>query len=366
MLDLLDYRHSCFALAELAPPEAPQPPSLKITINDRIDNRGGWRTAEVTLPELDAIFLGFEDCEDKKRAPAYFPGKLIGDRRKKSAVCELHFLAIDLDKGEFVDKVIAAIKAKGLRAVVHSTHSHLTEETEILLDKYRMFTGSNGVTTAGLRRYLLEVERYRPWVVETVEAEATYRDTPEGAVCVARHEPLPKYRVILFLKKPFSRREHLAAGGTQAGFEQLWKVKYAAVANSLGVTWDEQCTDINRAFFLPSCKPGAEPYAQKVDGKLLDLDGVEVEPVEPEGRPAAAGGSNGRCSDVTFQGIALGAWAAQYGSTFEIEEALRSSPNLPSDFFRAARGEGGVHIQCPFEDEHSEFRRHWHFRHQRK
>ena len=140
--------------------------------------------------------------------------------------------------------------------------------------------------------------------------------------------------------------------GVRASFEALWKAKYAAVADSLALEWDPSCTDVSRVFFWPSRKPGAENMVLRIAGRLLDLDEVEVPLERPEGREATA--SKVGNPRIIFHGFDLAAWAAQYGATFAIEQALRSSQNLPSDFFRSPRAEGGVHIRCPFEDEHSE------------
>src|SRR5450631_3408557 len=98
---------------------------------------------------------------------------------------------------------------------------------------------------------------------------------------------MPKYRLIFPLAKPFSRLDHFNDGGTQTSFEALWKAKYTTVADSLGLEWDRGCTDIGRAFFWPSCKPGAERVATKVEGQLLDLDAFEVQVDQPEGSQGA-------------------------------------------------------------------------------
>src|SRR5690349_8797314 len=107
---------------------------------------------------------------------------------------------------------------------------------------------------------------------------------------------------------------------------------------------------IRRPPTWPSCKPGAERQAERMEGQLLDLDefNVEDDGDQPKTRP-----STKPSNDFTFQGFDLRVWAAQYGATFEVEHALRSGTRLPSDLFRDTRHAGGVHIQCPFEDEHS-------------
>ena len=268
-------------LAELDPSDPreaahvdPSAVGLKVTHNRRLDGSRGWVTKKGSLLKFEPLFLNHREFARKDEAPAFLPGVLQGERRLGQAVSQLDWLTIDLDKGEDISAVTAAVKAKSLYALIHSTFSHLTPETAIGLDDYRKFANGKEVTVDGVRSYLREVRNYRPWVVENVEVAEIYKETPSGAVCVARHAPLPKYRVVFPLAKPFSRREHFNDGGTQKSFEALWKAKYTAFANSLGLEWDRSCTDISRAFYWPSCKPGAERMAMKIEGQLLELDGV--------------------------------------------------------------------------------------------
>jgi len=330
---------------------------LQITKNSRIDRGDGWTTVYATLREFEKELLTHREIGQKKEGKVFVPGVIQGDCRKKTAVSELTALVIDLDKGEDLKEVNAAIRGKELYAIVHTTFSHLNSETEINVDAYRKFVGNNEVNSEGLRRYLIEVSRYRPGVVENVEVVESYRDTAQGGVCVARHAPLRKLRIVFPLLKPFSRREVMASGLGQAEFERLWKAKYAKFADSLGVAWDQSCSDVSRCFFYPSCKTGVRRGARKIEGQLLDLDTIEVE-IQSDRASAGKSTSKKRGAqgnqnrEHTFEGFNLKHWVAQYGTTFEIESALRTHKD--DAFFGAEREQGGVHIPCPFEDEHSE------------
>ena len=100
---------------------------------------------------------------------------IVGDRRTKSAVTQLDLLAIDLDKGEDVSSVVAAVKTRGLCAFLHSTYSHLSQETAVRLDDFRKFMGSNAGSAAGFRRYLLEVKKYRACFLDDLEVTEVSR-----------------------------------------------------------------------------------------------------------------------------------------------------------------------------------------------
>ena len=152
---------------------------------------------------------------------------------------------------------------------------------------------------------------------------------------------------MLPLDKPFTRREFVEKGMTQRDFEAAWKAKYAAFANALGVRWDTTCADVSRTFFYPSCRPGEPRVAKKIDGTLLNLDAVPVEPAKPATSPTASVNAGKLPGDHRLK-----TWIAQYGATFEINTALRS--RAPADIFRGGRaGNPGVHIACPFEDTHT-------------
>ena len=100
------------------------------------------------------------NLQSKDEAPAFLPGMLEGDRRQKQAVSQLDWLIIDLDKGEDATALNEAVRAKGFYALIYSTYSHLSPETEVPLDDYRKFTLSNMVTKEGLRSYLLKARNY--------------------------------------------------------------------------------------------------------------------------------------------------------------------------------------------------------------
>src|SRR5262249_48918110 len=128
--------------------------SLRVTQNGCVDKKCGWLLFELTLADFASHFLQHREVERKSDCGAYVPGIIRGDRRTKLAVCQLDWLIIDLDRGEDILAVIAAVRAKGLYALVHSTFSHMSSETDIVLDDYRKFTGEKTVNATGLRRYL--------------------------------------------------------------------------------------------------------------------------------------------------------------------------------------------------------------------
>lgn len=324
---------------------------ISVSENDRLQRAEGWQTRKLSLSAFTQQMLTHAEVHDKKAAKAFLPGAIQGDRRKKAAVCELSAVVLDLDKGETFERIRETLQSKNYYAIVYSTHSHMTSETPIKLDDYRSFSGTFDVSVEGARQFLLDKRHYRKTFVDEIEIVAPATATANGPVCIVRHAPLPKYRIVLPLKSPLRRIEFMKVGGDEAQFDAIWKARYAAVANSLGVQWDVSCSDVARAFFYPSCRPGAERFSEVLPGDLLDLNDFAIE--QPVSKSTHSLNTPRRDLNFTHQGVNLRAWIGQYDSTFRIETALRQ--RAPSHIFRSPRaGESGVHIICPFEDEHSE------------
>ena len=240
---------------------------------------------------------------------------------------------LDLDRGDDLDEIVSAIESKGLHAIIHSTHSHLIDIARVKSDDYRKFVGGDGpVTEEGLREYLSTKKDIDSKFLENIAILSTEDDG-----IVVQHLPIPKYRVAFPLARPFTRQEH----GAQ--FEPMWKAKYLAQAGELGLRCDESCIDVSRVFYLPSCEPGAQRVARTVQGRLLDIDDIQL-----AAQPCRTGPAK-----TTVDNPWLSKWIAKYGATFEIEAALRSI--APATIFRQGRsGQPGVHIDCPFEDTHTQ------------
>lgn len=343
------------------PSEADQTPrdsdsSLRISENPRLKSSNGWKTRNITCGEFEQRLRSHEEYRKKDDAEAFVPGAIMGDRRTIQAVIELCAFVFDLDRGEDIDVVRQTIKARGLLAYIYSTYSHMCAETEIKIDDYRKFVGSSEVTPSGLERFLAERKGFLDHLLNDVEVAESYRDTPNGPVCVAKHAPISKYRIVVPFEKPFTRRECFDRGLSQAEFEKQWKASYAAFANSLNIAWDQSCSDLARAFYYPSCKPKAPRFTEKIEGRLLKFDDIERDSPVAVGSIGALSSDDRKATapfeDFNYQGFDLRAWVAQYGATFEIEAALKFC--APSILRSPRSDKPGVHIACPFEETHTE------------
>lgn len=330
---------------------------LRIAENQDLRRSAGWQNREVTLTDFKAQLMRHRVAAGKFEVAVFVPGSLKADRRTASEVTELSAMVFDLDRAQKADEIRASLEAQRLHAIVYSTHSHGTRQTEVRLADYQKYAGGSGVTLEMLRRFLADVRNLTSDIADSAEIVTAHVDGPNGPVCVVQHNPISKFRVVLPLGAPFRLSDWLARGETQADYSRHWKAKYAAVARVLNLQRDRTCSDISRAFFMPSHPPGAIPFAFSVGGALLDLEDQRFAlptstdtPPESGAAPRVHGYRGSRMQSHPELNLAF--WIAQYGGTFEIETALRQ--RAPADIFGTpAAGGAGVHIRCPFEETHS-------------
>ena len=322
-----------------------------VCINETIKKGDGWEAYCLALTDLDNDLTQHEEIIDKRTGPAFFPGVLIDGKRNNNAVSEIHLMVFDLDDGSPIEPTINRLKEVGLHGIIYSTHSHMTTTTNVKLSNYENRIGSVNPTEDGIREYLGQLKKLTPQHIST----ATVGDVINDEIAIT-HDPVPKYRIILPMVNPFQTKDFTDLKLAK----RTWEAKYKAVADHLGLRFDDACDDLARAFFIPAAAPGSERFTKVIEGKLLDLNDFPVElpklPVRPiRARATANAGETvkDKASQLRKLRISLQRWIAKHGTTFNIEDALRA--HAPSDIFRNPRADQpGVHITCPFEETHTE------------
>jgi hypothetical protein len=327
----------------------------------RDETQGKWKETTSTF-EVFADFL-MTHTVGQKDGPCYLQGTAAGGVRKSSAMTANTVLCVDLDSGEPLETVIEKIAADGAEAIIHSSHSHMKDMSEIKLDHFLKWADDGEISPSLAARYLVEVKGVLPEIVSTLEIVEERRHTSDGIVMVVRHQPIQKFRVIFPLSEPF---EFAKRGGTHQDAIAEWKERYAGFCAAKGFFYDEKCVDPARLFYAPRHAESAPFGAWRVYGAPTDLDQVERVKVR---RGAKRGGlahqarhnaftmaANDVAEDtstvVANNGFNLRAWAARHGKRFEVQTMLEDV--VDPDFIREARTSGyGVHVECPFEAEHS-------------
>lgn len=289
-----------------------------------------------------------------KDGACYTPAVFTGMVRRKDQAAEIHVVVLDADCGHTLDEIRDAITARGWRAIIHSTHSHLTERSHLAAAPAEKWLAANpGQTIAG---YMVAKAGYLPRVVASAEVVDEVAEGPARNL-VVQHAPCPKFRVILPLDQPWIASEY----DTQDLANAKWRERIGALAHALGLHHDQSCVDTSRLFYLPRRRSEDQPFEHVVlDGEPCDLwdlpDAAPEAPAlglfdTPKARAPHQATDPTHKTATTPDGevVDLTVWAAQFGGRFEVVEALRAK--APGVFSKRRSGVKH-HIICPNSGSH--------------
>ena len=286
-----------------------------------------------------------------KEGSCVVPARFRGTARRKSEADQIDLAVLDSDCGHSLAEIEAAIRAKGWRAIIHSTHSHGTDRTKASKSNWEKFKAD---CVEDPEIHFLDDKGYLPHVAEGAKIiEDDGRDVTFG------HSPCPKFRVVLPLARPWRASDYENQDTANRG----WKAAIEALAAALGLHHDQSCTYTSRLFYLPR-RPadGPEPEALVIDGIGCDLWSLPPAPSATAPRGELFGtkppiGATIGSEHVTFTDQSTGElfdltkWAAKHAGSFEIEKALKArSPG----WFTGLIADGiKHHVRCPNENAHS-------------
>lgn len=326
----------------------------------RDEPQGKWKEIESTFDMFADILM--RHAEGPKDGPCFLQGRSASGARKSAAQIENFILGVDLDSGAPLGDVMKTIQEAGLEAVIYTTHSHCKATSVIKRDHFLKKMGATSADEDLIRQYLIEYKGVLPQIVEELDVIEDGRHTEEGVVILVQHKPMPKFRAVFPLSEPFVFAKR---GGSQQDAILEWKERYAGFCTELGFFFDEKCVDPARLFYFPRHPAGNKDFRSlRIIGKPLDLleyDRVKLtrrnrRPAGPQNAFMAAGGAVDDEADryITNAGFNLRGWAKGYAKKFEVQAMLEDV--VGGDFIREDRGgKSGVHVECPFEAEHSSF-----------
>lgn len=324
---------------------------IGIAIAPSITERA-WEPAALTW----AVFVGAHlshPVRATKGGPSYVPGTLTGSERKNTGVRELSLVVVDCDSGDDLEVITTRVKELGLEAVVHSSFSHMTDETRISYDHFCRF--SDEVTAERIRDYLVSKKGIKSAVLGEIEIIDALKQTPEGMFIIAKHAPIQKGRVIHLLDKPFNFAEVIQSLRiSHADAQKLWSKCLEAFGAKLGVRIDPACKDAARGYFWSSHPEGSPYFARHVTGKPLRLQDFIAEGLAADrsdssktssGRKAETGGGQPKATSW------LKIFAVQNAKHFQIADLLSTEAK------NVVRGQmsnaSGITLKCPCDELHS-------------
>src|SRR3954452_7323567 len=132
-----------------------------------------------------------------KDGPCYTPAAFAGTARRMDQATRIDVAVLDADCGHTFEEICKAVSDKGWCAIIHSTHSHGTEQTVIAADAYDKWMAQHG--RDDVSAYLLDKKGYLPHVLVGVLIVDELRDGQTRSYLV-KHQPCPKFRIVLPLQ----------------------------------------------------------------------------------------------------------------------------------------------------------------------
>jgi hypothetical protein len=292
-------------------------------------------------------------------------GSSIGQARKAKSMDTMFAMGIDVDNGTNLDSVLAQLEDLGLFCLVYTSHSYGKTGLALKHDEVVRKLGipSAKVDLAAIKTFLRDHDknRYPEDFLAGITEAPVKAQTKEGLVFEVQTPPIDKYRLVLPLAQPVKLSD---LADTETEYLSIWEDKITGLATELlGVHPDMSCTDPSRLYFTARHPHGAEWFCAVVRGDPLRFEDVPMvrkasylnTRTVADNPYSLAGGSDDDPQFFTPSDKSLNDW--HFGPTGAKDRFQMA--DLVSDFcadrIRVAGGEaqGHVHIECPFEAEHS-------------
>lgn len=336
--------------------------------NRRSTRDGDWNRTELSLIQWingDGKSWGLSVHPEGKTkdGKSIVPSENIDGARKDSAVKTMYAIGIDIDSGTSLQHVLDKLVEEEIFSIVYTTFSHRKTEFELKHDDVmRKMKLEETPTRPQIQEYLRlhHATRFDHDFISKVEVVEARKQTKDGLRIVLKTPPVDKFRVVIPLAKPVELAD---LAPTLAGWKDIWADKVAGVCrNILDAHFDTASCDVNRLFYTPRHPKGDENwYSAIVMGNPLNFDDIEpyskakyVREREPDGDPflAGDGGNEREQFRMPESGRSLNKWHHEHKHRVLAADLMEAHA---ADKVRNVGGErdGTVHIECPFEHEHS-------------
>ena len=290
--------------------------------------------ASMTFNELADKFSKCKTSDNKDGAcvvPAIFSGK----KRQAKDVVEIAVLFLDSDSGHTLKDIRDTVT--GYSAVVHSTYSHMSNTSEVSRKKWVVWQDDNILGSA--EEFLIATKGFLPHIAKDAEVTSIRGDN-----VVFKHQPCPKYRIIIPLKQPFEAKEF----DTHVEFKQQWRARVKTLVNDWGLSLDQTCFETARLFFDPRRPEGSPRFESYIirGAELLDLYQVEPD-VEAVATATRSSEFKGEAKYIDFD---VAKWYRENARRFDIKALI--DDKVP-ELLTSRISEDRYHILCPFRDEHT-------------
>lgn len=327
---------------------------------------GDWKPTTFTWYEwlaMEKIGLCNHPVAKTKQGPSLVFAESLGGARKDSAIKTMASIGLDIDSGAALDDVVEKLIELELFALVYTSFSHGKSRIELKHDDIvRKLKLDDTPNRSQVQAYLREhhKDRFDAEFIDSIDVIDFRHQTKDGLRVIVETPPLDKFRVIIPLAEPV---ELSSLGTTLSQWKTAWEDAVCGVAvNMLGVNFDSTSCDVNRLFYTPRHPAESDDwYSCVIQGEPLRFD--EIEPYsksayvnnrddnDPFAKGTGAVGDE-RETFYTPKGFNLNRWHSKHKDRFLITDVIET---FCDDKIVKAGNErvGTVHVQCPFEHEHS-------------
>lgn len=315
--------------------------TFRITVG-KSKNQKTWRDVrDVTWQELCHVLTDHQIGE--KDGSCFIPAIFRGTRRTKDDADMIGLLVLDCDTGESLEQICSAIQKMGWAAIIYSTHSHMTTDTEISKASYEKKQYDNP------ELYLTQEKGVRSGIA----AGADFIDYSNPKNLLIRHSPCPKFRVVMPLQLPWRASDF----SSQAEANIVWSRFVKNVANALGLHHDQSCIDSSRLYYFPRHRLDGEFVSQVLEGMAINpVNFIVAEDTYSSILLSKKSVTKDKKSFVytdaeSGRQIDLVKWAARNADGFDIVKTLKVKRH---DVFTGHMADGYKHhIRCVNGDMHT-------------
>ncbi len=317
-----------------------------------------------TMPFDEFVELLAHPAVGQKQGSCYTPATFSGLSRHMDKAVKIDMAVLDSDSGQTMDEIADAVEGLGWLCVIHSTFNHLQTHTTVAAGPWEKWQAEN--PKKSVADYLVTKKGF---LTRIARDASVVNETNDGAIrsVVIKHQPCPKFRVILPLNRPWVA-EDFPSG--QYSANAVWRERITALAHAVGLNHDQSCVDTSRLFYMPRKSSQDAVFEFRIlqgtrcpifelpdapapvaDAPLLNLPAAAPRLQEVKQGHTTAVSDGGEFVDLT-------SWAAEYSRRFQVVDAITA--RTPRILAPNHRGGAKHHILCPTAGDHITGGEDWH------
>ena len=216
-----------------------------------------WYPLNTTIGDFIFDVLAHNEAREEKDGDAVVFGAPVGGVRSEKTIPHVDVIMVDYDNGSLFMDVARWVRDRRLLAVMYPSWNDGSVRTDVARDKIVEFlkkgqrhTPGQEIEAKDVCDYLRAEKGYLDSVLVSAAIEKV-ASAEKGTTITLRHEPIDKFRLVLFPKERFAVA-HRPGCDTDAEAIEEYKDRFRGLCQMIGVHYDKAATDISRLMYLPS------------------------------------------------------------------------------------------------------------------